>query len=171
MIKIKKATENDIIILALLGRITYVESHGQFIEDKNDLSNYLNATFSISKIEKDFKNTKNRYHIIYVDGLPVGYSKIELHVTNENIVSQNTCKLDKIYILNEFIPMKIGQQFLNFIIEKVKDVEIDTIWLSVYIKNKRAIRYYQKNEFKNVGNLNFLVNGKEYENILFSKKI
>ena len=45
------------------------------------------------------------------------------------------------------------------------------MWLSVYIKNNRAIRFYQKNEFKNVGELNFIVNGKEYENIVFQKKI
>ena len=44
------------------------------------------------------------------------------------------------------------------------------MWLSVYVKNNRAIRFYQKNEFKNVGELNFLVNGKDYENIIILKK-
>ena len=38
MINIKKAEASDADILALLGRLTYIESHGHFIEDKNDLS-------------------------------------------------------------------------------------------------------------------------------------
>jgi len=67
--------------------------------------------------------------------------------------------------------LKIGRQLLAFVEEKAKELKLDTMWLSVYIKNHRAIRFYEKNEFKNVGNLNYIVNRKEYENIVFSKKI
>ena len=171
MIKIKIVTEANTEVLALLGRITYVESHGDFIDDKNDLSKYINEAFSVAKTKQDIKNPKNIFYIIYVDDLPVGYAKLILNAIHESVVSQNNCSLERIYILNEFIPLKIGQQFLTFIEEKVKELQLDTIWLSVYIKNNRAIRFYQKNEFINVGELNFIVNGKEYENIIFSKKI
>ena len=42
MVKIKIATKKDIEVLALLGRLTWIESHGHFIEDKNDVLKYLN---------------------------------------------------------------------------------------------------------------------------------
>lgn len=42
---------------------------------------------------------------------------------------------------------------------------------SIDDKNHRAIRFYEKNEFKDVGELSFLVNGKHYPNIVFSKRI
>ncbi|WP_456440433.1 GNAT family N-acetyltransferase [Psychroserpens sp.] len=171
MIKIKIATEADTDVLSLLGRLTYVESHGHFIDDKNDLSKYINDAFSISKTKQDLNNPNNLFYIIYVDDLPVGYAKLVLNAIHENVVSNNNCRLDRIYILNEFIPFKIGQQFLTFVIEKAKELQLDTMWLSVYIKNNRAIRFYERNEFINVGELNFLVNGKEYENIVFSKII
>lgn len=171
MIKIKIAKEANTDVIALLGRITYVESHGRFIDDKIDLLKYLNEEFSISKTKQDINNTKNLFYIIYADDLPVGYAKLVLNAKHESVVSQNNCRLEKIYILNDFIPLKIGQQFLTFVEEKAKELELDTMWLSVYVKNYRAIRFYQKNEFKGVGELNFLVNGKEYANIVFSKKI
>jgi len=171
MINIKIATDKDVEVLALLGRLTYVESHGHFIKDKNDLANYINSTFSISKTKQDLNNLNNRFYIIYVDSLPVGYAKLMLKIKNENIASLNKCRLDKIYILNEFIPMKIGLQLLTYVEEKAKELQLDTIWLSVYNKNLRAIRFYEKNEYINVGELNFLVNGTIYENIVFSKKI
>ena len=44
------------------------------------------------------------------------------------------------------------------------------MWLTVYKKNNRAIRFYQKNEFKSVGKYNFLVNNKGYECLVYSKK-
>ena len=161
MIKTKIAKESDFEVLALLGRLTYVESHGHYIEDKNDLSEYINNTFSVSKTIQELNNSNNLYFIISVDDLPVGYAKLILNKKHKIIESQHNCLLDKIYILNEFIPLKIGQQFLSFLEEKAKTLQLDTMWLSVYVKNKRAIRFYEKNEFKNIGEMNFLVNGKK----------
>ncbi len=171
MIKIKLADPSSSEVLALLGRVTYVESHGHFIEDKNDLAKYLETAFSVKKITEDINDQKNIFYIIYVDDLPVGYAKMILNATHENVPSKNTGCLERIYILNDFIPMKLGIKLLTYIEERAKEFALDFIWLSVYIKNNRAIRFYQKNNFKNVGELNFLVNGKNYENRVLSKKI
>ena len=171
MIKIKIAKELDTDVLALLGRVTWAESHGHYIDDKNNLFNYLNSNFSVSKTKQDLNNPKNLFYIIYVDDLPVGYAKLVLNEKQESVASQNNCRLERIFILNEFIPLKIGQQLLNFVEEKAKALQLDTMWLTVYIKNKRAIRFYKKNEFKNVGNINFVVSGQAYDNIVFSKNI
>lgn len=171
MIKIKIANNENIEVLALLGRITYAESHGHFIDDKNDLIEYINNAFSISKTKEDVNNLKNIFYIIYVNELPVGYAKLILNEGYKNITSQNNCLLERIYILDDFIPMKIGKKFFAFLEDKARELNFDNMWLSVYIKNNRAIRFYQKNKFKEIGELNFLVNGKEYENIVFSKKL
>ncbi len=171
MIEIKKAKESDAEILALLGRVTYVESHGHFIEDKTDLLKYLSKSFSVAKTREDIKNNNNLFLILYVDQLPIGYVKLVLKATHESVESKNSCRLERIYILADFLPMKLGTQFLDFIEEKAKELQFDTMWLSVYVKNNRAIRFYEKNEFENVGELSFLVNGKGYDNIVFSKKI
>ncbi len=171
MIKIEIATKADTKVLALLGRLTWAESHGHYIEDKNDVLKYLNENFSVFKTKQNISNPKQLFYIIYVDDLPVGYAKLVVNASNENITSQNSCQLERIFILNDFIPLKIGQQLLNFVEEQVKKIKLDTMWLTVYIKNNRAIRFYERNEFKNVGELNFIVNGKGYENIIFSKKI
>ncbi len=171
MVKIEKVKEADAEILALLGRVTWAESHGHYIEDKNDLLKYLNKNFSVAKTIQEINNPDNIFYILYVDDLPVGYAKLVLKEDNESVASKNNCRLERIFILNEFIPLKIGQQLLTFVEEKAKALQLDTMWLTVYIKNHRAIRFYEKNEFKNVGEMNFIVSGKSYENIVFSKKI
>ena len=171
MINIQIATSADTAILALLGRLTWAESHGNYIANKDNLLKYLDSNFSVSKTKQEINNPKNIFYIIYVDDLPVGYAKIVVNVKNENVTSQNNCRLERIFIQNEFIPLKIGQQLLTFVEEKAKLLLLDTMWLTVYIKNKRAIRFYERNDFKNVGDLNFLVSGEEYKNIVFSKKI
>lgn len=169
MIKIKLATLLDTTVLAQLGRVTWEESHGQYIDDKNNLLEYLDKNFSVSKTKQEIQNPKKFFYIIYADEIPAGYAKIIVNENQENIASNNNCHLERIFIQKEFIPLKIGQQLLFFIQERAKELKLDTIWLSVYVKNKRAIRFYEKNEFENVGSLNFKVNGVPYENIVFSK--
>lgn len=167
----KIATVSDAEIISLLGRVTYTESHGHFIEDQKDLLAYCSDAFSVNKIRNDLQNKSNLFYIVYVDELPVGYSKIVLNTSFEKKIFNHDCRLERIYILNHFISLKIGQPFLNFIIKEVKKNNATSIWLSVYIKNDRAISFYIKNDFKKIGNLNFLVNQKVYDNFVLSKKI
>ena len=171
MINIKIANAANTDILALLGRITYIESHGHFIDNKNDLSEYVKTAFSVSKTRDDINDSKNIFYIIYADEFPVGYAKLVLGSTHKSVSSPNNCQLERIYILHDFIPLKIGQQFLSFLEQKVKELQLNTIWLSVYKSNKRAIRFYQKNNYKKIGLSTFVVNGKSYENLVFSKQI
>jgi GNAT superfamily N-acetyltransferase len=171
MIKIKIATEADIEVLALLGRLTWAESHGQYIENKNDVLKYLNESFSVSKTKQLLNDPNQHFYIIYVDNSPAGYAKLIANAPNENVDSENSCRLERIFILSDFIPLKIGKQLLTFVEGQAKTLKSDEMWLTVYIKNKRAIRFYEKNEFKNVGDINFVVSGKGYHNIIFSKKL
>jgi GNAT superfamily N-acetyltransferase len=171
MITIKIASEEHAEILALLGRITYTESHGQFIENKTDLLQYNNTAFAISTLKQSINNPENQFYIIYVDDLPMGFAKLILNVSHENVASDKACRLDKLYILDDFIPLKIGQQFLDFIEDQARELSMDTIWLATYIKNYRAIKFYQKNDYLLAGEIVFSVNGKGYENHVFSKKL
>lgn len=171
MIKISKAEEKDTEVLALLGAITYTESHGHFIDNKKDLQQYNEDAFSVSKIRVALKNPNTMFYLIYKNDLPIGYAKITLHSAHEKVASQNSCQLERIYILNDYIPLKIGQQFLTFIEDSVKALQCNTIWLSVYTGNTRAIRFYKRNLFKEVGKSIFLVNGKAYKNKIFSKTL
>ncbi len=171
MIKIKIATIADIEVLAILGRLTWSESHGHYIEDKNEVLQYLEENFSVLQTKQNINNPNQLFYIIYVDDLPTGYAKLVLNTSNKNVVSQNSCQLERIFILSEFISLKIGQQLLTFAEDQARKSQFDTVWLTVYIKNKRAIRFYERNEFINVGELNFVVSGKDYKNIVFSKKL
>jgi len=45
------------------------------------------------------------------------------------------------------------------------------MWLSVYVENFRAIKFYQKNEYKHIGNILFMVNKTPYDNLTLAKKL
>lgn len=171
MIEFKVAKKSDVTILSLLGRITYKESHGHFIDDKKDLSVFLDNAFSVEKTTHDLDNENIFFFIMYLNNLPVGYSKIITNNSFEDKNEKTSCRLERIYILNDFIPKKLGYKFLKFIEQTSKELNATSLWLSVYIKNEKAIQFYKRNEFIDLGKMNYLVNGKEYDNYVLSKKI
>ena len=171
MITIRNATINDAEVLALLGRTTYVESHGQYIANKTDLFNYNNSFFSVEKLKEDLKDKNNLFSLIYYNMLPVGYIKLVKNSSNKNIKSTNVCKLERLYILNDFVGKKIGSKAMEHIIEKITELKFEELWLAVYYKNNKAINFYKKYGFVNVGNIIFKVENSDFDNYVLSKKL
>ena len=169
--KIKLATANDAELLALLGRVTFRESHGDYIEDKTNLNDYLDTSFSFETTQKQINDSNNIYFIIYKNNFPVGYSKLVLNATSPFIPNKRSCRLERIYVLDEFISQKFGIDLLNKTIEKAQELNFEVIWLSVYIKNTKAINFYLKNNFEEVGSISFKISKQGYENPILAKKL
>lgn len=171
MIEVRIAESSQAEMLALLGRQTYIESHGNYVGDAEKLFNYVNSSFSVAQIEDDLKDPDVFYNVAYYNELPVGYTKLVKHATHPSVNSTSQIRLERIYVLLDFIHLKVGQILMEHIMMKVSELKFDSLWLSVYIKNHRAIRFYEKNDFKIVGKLNFIVDGKDYENHVLLKRI
>ena len=107
-IEIRLAKKEDARYIALLGRITFTETFGHLFRDQNDLIDYYNYTFSVKKIEDGMKKQNNIFWIAFVNRLPVGYAKLKLDSKSEFIDSKDVCQLQKIYVLKDFLSMKIG---------------------------------------------------------------
>ena len=155
MIQIKLAKESDSEFIALLGRITFTESFGHLFRDKNDLLDYYERTFSVQKIRNGINNPKNIFWIASINDLPVAYAKLKLDSRSEFINSESICQLQKIYVLKDFLSMKIGLKLQDTLLDTAKEKGFNEIWLSVYKENERAINLYIKNDFHQIGNHKF----------------
>lgn len=170
-ILIRKARIEDAEYISLLGRITFTETFGKYFRDQNDLLEYYDKTFSVNKIRTSISNSKNKYWVAFVDLLPVGYSKLKLNSTSKYSSSQNSCQLQKIYVLKDFLSKKIGFELQKTLIEKASQLKYDMIWLSVLKENDRAINFYKKNHFTQIGNHNFQIGKELFEFTAMEKKI
>lgn len=171
MIEIRRATVADAIHIALLGRITYTESHGDYIENKKDLLDFYDKNYAVSNIKKELNDPENIFWIVFSDKLPVGFAKLRLNENHSNLKDNNFCKLQRLYILNDFIALKIGSQLQDIILQEANDLNYKTIWLTVYYKNTKGIKFYKKYGFKEIGSIDFYVGNTNYENLIFSKEL
>ena len=69
------------------------------------------------------KNQKNIFWIAFVNRLPVGYAKLKLNSSSRIIESKDVCQLQKIYVLKDFLSMRIGFELQNSLFKKSQGIE------------------------------------------------
>ena len=169
--EIRLAKKEDAQFIALLGRVTFTETFGHFFRDQQDLIDYYNYTFSVQKIEDGMKKENNIFWIAFVNHLPVGYAKLKLNSQSEFIDSKDVCQLQKIYVLKDFLSMGIGFGLQESLLKKAKELGFDKVWLSVLNSNERAINFYKKTGFEEIGNHDFQIGKENFEFIALRKHL
>lgn len=111
----------------------------------------------------------NIFWLAFADRLPVGYAKLKLNSQSEFITEKNICQLQKIYILKDFLSLKIGFELQNALLKKAKEKSFKKIWLSVFVENTRAINFYSNTGFNPVGKHYFQIGKGNFEFIAMVK--
>ena len=157
--------------LRCLGEQHLQKPFGHFFRDQNDLIDYYNLTFSVQKIEASIEKSNNLFWIAFANRLPIGYAKLKLNSPSEFVESKAVCQLQKIYVLKDFLSMKIGFGLQGALLKKAKELSFDHVWLSVLHSNERAINFYKNSGFGQVGNHDFQIGKENFEFIAMSKKL
>jgi ribosomal protein S18 acetylase RimI-like enzyme len=156
-----KATLIDANLLSKIGTTSFLESHGHSAS-KKDIKNYVSSKFSVSQFERELKNPKNLYYIVYFGEEPAGYSKMVFNVPNANVPIKNATKLERLYVLQKYHDLKLGLELFNFNVSLSKQENQAGMWLYTWIENHRAIKFYTKVGFEIVGKHNFKISETHY---------
>lgn len=154
MVTIEKATTDNSALLADIGRITFIQSHGHSAPAA-DIDAYVTAKYTPTILQQELSDPGNIYHILYHGQQAAGYSKIILNSPHPDIPEPNITKLERIYLLKEFYQLKLGYQLLRFNIDLSKKNNQAGMWLYVWKENHRAVNFYIKAGFQIIGSYDF----------------
>ncbi len=155
---INKATSRDVSDLAWLGAETFRQSHGHSLEEQ-DIDEFINRNHTPTAVAEQLAQADNIYHIVRSGGKAIAYSKLALHAPHPGSDMPGVCKLDRIYVLEDFISLKIGEPLLQVNLELARQQQQKGVWLFVWIENARAIRFYTRMGFGVIANHDFRVSG------------
>ena len=124
----------------------------------------LEMMYSTEKINEGIANGEI-WEVLKIDNVPSGYLHYKL---DEN----NTVFLSKIY-LNESEQTKgIGQLMMNRVVDFAIEKGAKMVHLTVNKNNTKAIRFYEKNGFKNSESKTFDIgNGYVMDDYIFKKML
>ena len=146
-LRLKTATYADLAALETLGKRTFRET---FEESNNegDLERYLSESFHPEKLRSQL-NEPNSHFVLAWDGdEPVGYLKVNTDSAQTELSDDATSlEIERIYVLQAYHGQKVGALLLKRAFELAREKKKSYLWLGVWEKNPRAIRFYEKNGF------------------------
>jgi hypothetical protein len=107
MSSIIRADNNDVELLAGIGRQTFIESHGH-CASVADIQEYVNEKYSSHTFREELANSNNIYHKVFYNGQVAGYSKIMVNSSTANINSPAVTKLERLYLLKQFYGLQLA---------------------------------------------------------------
>jgi ribosomal protein S18 acetylase RimI-like enzyme len=156
MISIVQLTPSDAALLATIGGITLLQSHGHSAPAEI-MQAYVDKSFSEEACLAELLDENNIFHAIFYNNQPAGYSKIVFNYRHPAVALQPVTKMERLYLLKEFYKLKLGQQLMQHAIDLSKEAGEKGMWLNVWKGNERAIRFYQKQGFETVGESDFVL--------------
>ena len=125
---------------------------------QKDFDDFWNANI----LEGELKNDNSLYFVAKNKNEILGFIGITKNIDFVEILN--------VVVKKDFRNKGIGNQLLQKIIEVAKEMKMQEIYLEVNEKNENAIKLYEKNNFKKIGERKKYYNGKDNA-ILMSFKI
>jgi ribosomal protein S18 acetylase RimI-like enzyme len=69
----------------------------------------------------------------------------------EQATQKNITKMERLYLLQEYYSLRLGQQLLQYNIDLSRQQGEQGMWLYVWKENERALRFYTKAGFQIIG--------------------
>jgi diamine N-acetyltransferase len=155
-LQIKKATLQNLPDLQNIGRETFFETFRDTNTRKN-MEKYLDDNFNTGQLTKEINNPGSTFFLALINNIVVGYLKINTDIAQTEFNNHDELEIERIYIKKEYWGKSIGQFLLDYALNFAIQMDKKLVWLGVWEKNFRAIRFYEKNGFMAFGKHAFKV--------------
>lgn len=155
-----KCTVDDLEQLRTLSLSTFVEAFGT--QNKlEDMEVYCKSAFNIEQVKKELLDENSIFYFVKSREIIVGYFKLNI-ASAQNEPIEGGLEIERIYLLSPYQGIGIGQLMFEKIFALARKMKKARLWLGVWEKNLGAIRFYERNGFKQFDEHTFLL-GKDLQ--------
>lgn len=162
---IKKIELSEIEKLQKIGRKTFYETFAGDNSEEN-MSAYLDEKFALAKLTTELTNTNSEFYFAHIADQILGYLKVNFAEAQTELQDKEGLEIERIYVLQEFHGLKVGQLLYNKALQIAKDSNLKYIWLGVWEENLRAQNFYKKNGFVEFDKHIFILGDQEQTDLL-----
>lgn len=154
LLSFRRATAADLDTLAALARRTFHDTYAPFNKPDN-LSGYMDEAFSKQTLGAHLADGDYLTTLSYAGDQLAGYFQLRQHGdTPAHVQQRPAVELTRFYVDRSFHGKGVAQGQLQAMLELAGD-RAKTCWLCVWDQNPRAIRFYEKSGFEDIGVVNF----------------
>ncbi|HEX9386076.1 MAG TPA: GNAT family N-acetyltransferase [Anaerolineales bacterium] len=147
---IRYGTTEDAKMLSELGARTFYETFAKDNTPEN-MDAHLKRSFSPEIQFNELSQPDIIFLIAESENVPIGYAQLILNSRDEAIQGTKPLEIRRIYASQEHLGEGVGKELMQATINEARQRGCDGVWLGVWEKNQRAIDFYKKWGFREVG--------------------
>ena len=153
---LRKCTMDDFDVLRELSIRTYYETFAH-LNTPEDMQAYLDEAFEINKLQNELNDLNSDFFFLYFNDTLAGYLKLNEAPSQSDINDADSLEIERIYVSSQFQGEGLGRYLMKQAIAIATDRKKKYVWLGVWEKNEKAIRFYKKNGFYEIGTHTFVM--------------
>ncbi len=154
VLKIRPATLDDAELLSAAAARMFEETFGPANTAEN-MSSYLDSAFSVELQRAELADPNRATFVLDASGTVAGYATMHRGARSDGVNGERPAEIQRIYVERGHQGTGAGQRLMDACLAQARRWTCDEIWLAVWEKNPRAIRFYEKNGFRRVGRQDF----------------
>ena len=169
-ITIRRAEPRDADQLAVLGMQVWVDNYAKSgihpAIARYVLDTFTPAKFATMLLERDtlILLAERGRHVI-------GMTVVALGNRTEHCDADSQAEIDRLYVQEPFCNAGIGAQMIAAVQGELEARNYAAVWLEVWIENERALHFYARHAFDDIGTAYFELEGKQHENRVLLKRL
>jgi ribosomal protein S18 acetylase RimI-like enzyme len=165
---IRDATADDAAALSAFAERSFRET---FTESNtaSDMDAYCASAFSAQIQARELEDAGIVTLVVENgDGL-IGYAQLVANKRHDAVVAERPIELKRFYVDKAFHGTLLASALMRASAARAQAAGADVVWLGVWERNPRAIRFYQKNGFREVGEHVFTVGADPQRDLVMSR--
>ena len=154
--KVRYGTTDDAKMLSELGAKTFYDTFAKDNTQEN-IAAYIKRSFSSEIQFSELSEPDAIFLIAESECIAIGYAQLIMNSKDEAIKCTRPVEIRRIYASQEYLGKGVGKELMKATIREARQRGCECVWLRVWEKNQRAIDFYKKWGFREVGNHLFLV--------------
>ena len=165
---IREATIYDAGTIADLSRSTFYDT---FASDntEEDMILFMTRQFTRDALVAEVGMKSNTFSLAYKGGVLAGYVKLRESKGPLELKGTSMLEIARIYVVKSMLGQGIGQALMQYSIDVARSKQKAVVWLAVWEKNERAIKFYTRWGFETFSKQVFVL-GTDLQNDWIMKK-
>jgi len=167
-IVIRRAESSDLFNLAVLKQQVWISTYAT--EGLTDVfSGYVLSEYSIENVSKSITDKNRLILIAAINECVIGCAEILLSPQSP-LASEALClEISTLYVLERFQGFGIGKKLLAECENATKQRGYNNVWLTVFYNNIKAIDFYRRQNFIQIGATDFVLGKNKHKNYIMMK--
>jgi GNAT superfamily N-acetyltransferase len=153
---VRRALVADASTLAELGAATFTETFAE-ANTPEDFAAYMAASFSEAIQREELEDPNNTVFLAEREGDAVGYIMVRESRTPSCIAAEEALEIARLYARKATLGTGVGATLMQRALAEAAGRGKDAVWLGVWERNARAIRFYEAWDFHPAGTQPFLL--------------